>query len=346
MAIRVSQRRVDMNGTQMRWSKGADVASATALTLGTDGNYFDITGTTSITSIGGLTIGTIIKLHFDGALTLTHHATNLILPGGANITTAAGDEAEFVEYATGQWRCTNYTKAANAPGVPSDNAVTGAKIAMGSDAQGDILYNDGTDYARLGAGTSGHFLKTQGAGANPVWAAAGGGTWVLLDTQTASASATLDFTTGIDSTYDQYVFVGTAIIPTADSNFYCRVSTDGGSSYVETGSYDYVQNKVVSFGTSVDNVGASATFINLMDAVKGGDSGGAFILDLFNPSSTGIATLMKSRSVWIDYDGPYLRAGIGAGAYTPTTAVNAIRFYPSAGIITSGVIYLYGVKKT
>ena len=52
-----------------------------------------------------------------------------------------------------------------------DNAVTGAKVAMGSDAQGDVLYYNGTDYARLGAGTSGHYLKTQGTGANPVWAA-------------------------------------------------------------------------------------------------------------------------------------------------------------------------------
>lgn len=94
-----------------RWAKGADVASASALALGNDGNYFDITGTTAITSIGTKGIGTVVKVHFDGALTLTHHATNLILPGGANITTAAGDEAEFVEYGTGTWRCTNYIKA-------------------------------------------------------------------------------------------------------------------------------------------------------------------------------------------------------------------------------------------
>jgi hypothetical protein len=40
---------------------------------------------------------------------------------------------------------------------------------MGSDAQGDILYYNGSQYARLGAGTSGQYLKTQGAGANPVW---------------------------------------------------------------------------------------------------------------------------------------------------------------------------------
>jgi hypothetical protein len=93
-----------------REAKGADVASATALVLGTDGDYFDVTGTTTITSIGTLGVGTTVKLHFDDALTLTHHATDLILPGAANITTVAGYEMEFTEYATGDWRCTGYTR--------------------------------------------------------------------------------------------------------------------------------------------------------------------------------------------------------------------------------------------
>jgi hypothetical protein len=95
--------------------KGADVASAGALTLGSDGNYFDITGTTTITSIATKGIGTIVHLHFDGALTLTHDAADLVLPGAADITTAAGDEATFIEYATGDWRCINYQKAIGPP---------------------------------------------------------------------------------------------------------------------------------------------------------------------------------------------------------------------------------------
>ncbi|MGB2265195.1 MAG: hypothetical protein ACPH3C_08415, partial [Glaciecola sp.] len=102
---------LDTNSHQVRWSKGADVASAASLTLGTDGNYFDITGTTTITSIATLAVGTEVKLHFDAALTLTHNATDLILPGGANVTTAAGDEFTFVEYAAGDWRCTSYALA-------------------------------------------------------------------------------------------------------------------------------------------------------------------------------------------------------------------------------------------
>ena len=98
----------------LKLDKGADVASAAALTLGTDGNFFDITGTTTITSIGTLGIGTQVALQFDGALTLTHDATDLILPGGVDITTAAGDVAHFVEYASGDWLCTSYQPASGA----------------------------------------------------------------------------------------------------------------------------------------------------------------------------------------------------------------------------------------
>lgn len=52
----------------------------------------------------------------------------------------------------------------------ASGAITGPKIAMGSDAQGDILYHNGTNYARLAAGTAGQALTTGGASANPAWA--------------------------------------------------------------------------------------------------------------------------------------------------------------------------------
>jgi hypothetical protein len=72
--------------------KGSDVASAGTMALGL-GNFFHITGTTTITDIDFTDAynGRWAILEFDGALTLTHHATTLVLPGAANITTAAGD---------------------------------------------------------------------------------------------------------------------------------------------------------------------------------------------------------------------------------------------------------------
>ena len=111
MAIQISGTDVIGNSKQFFEVKGADVASATSLILGADGNYFDITGTTTITSIATLGVGTKVALHFDAAVTLTHDATNLILPGAANYTTAAGDELTFIEYASGDWRCVSYALA-------------------------------------------------------------------------------------------------------------------------------------------------------------------------------------------------------------------------------------------
>jgi hypothetical protein len=136
---------LDCNGAQIQWSKGSDVASATALPLLTDGNYFDVTGTATITSFnatGGA--GTQVKLHFDGACTLTHNS-DLILPGGANIVTAAGDEADFIEFAAGDYRCTSYTKASGLAVIrPAASATAAGIVELATDAE----TGTGTDAAR------------------------------------------------------------------------------------------------------------------------------------------------------------------------------------------------------
>jgi len=74
------------------WEKGSDEASGATVSLG-EGKFFHITGTTTITDIDFDTdkAGREAILTFEGILTLTHNATSLILPTGANITTAAGD---------------------------------------------------------------------------------------------------------------------------------------------------------------------------------------------------------------------------------------------------------------
>lgn len=95
---------LNVNSFLKNFPKGADIASAAALAPGNDGNAFDVTGTTAITSINSVGVGSMILLQFDGVLTLTHHATDLVLPDGANITTSAGWIGLFHEYAAGDWR--------------------------------------------------------------------------------------------------------------------------------------------------------------------------------------------------------------------------------------------------
>jgi hypothetical protein len=90
-------------------AQGADIASAGTVNLTTaTGNYVHITGTTTITAIT-LAQGAPRTVVFDGALTLTNGAS-LLLPTGANITTAAGDTAVFRGEASSVVRCVSYTR--------------------------------------------------------------------------------------------------------------------------------------------------------------------------------------------------------------------------------------------
>jgi len=101
--------------------KGADVASAGTMTLGTDGNFFDITGTTGITSITIKDVGSIVYLQFDGVLTVTD-GSNLKLAG--DLVTAAGTTLTLISDGTNWW------EIARSPGfIPTAaNALTGSIV--------------------------------------------------------------------------------------------------------------------------------------------------------------------------------------------------------------------------
>lgn len=102
---------VAMSGAAINEAVRVDVASATTTDIGAAAsNYVRITGTTTITGLGTITSARR-NVVFGGVLILTHNATSLILPTGANITTAAGDCAEFESEGSGNWRCTDYQRA-------------------------------------------------------------------------------------------------------------------------------------------------------------------------------------------------------------------------------------------
>jgi hypothetical protein len=96
--------------------QGSDIASASTINLTTaTGNLVDVTGTTTITAIT-LAQGAERWVRFTGALTLTNGAS-LVLLGGANIVTAAGDYACFRGYAAGVVRMTAFFRAAALPAL-------------------------------------------------------------------------------------------------------------------------------------------------------------------------------------------------------------------------------------
>lgn len=86
------------------------MASATLTDIGAaTSNVVAISGTTAIASLGLIAAGARRTVQFLGSLVLTHNATSLILPGNANITTAANDTAEFLSLGGGNWICLDYT---------------------------------------------------------------------------------------------------------------------------------------------------------------------------------------------------------------------------------------------
>lgn len=90
----------------------ATVASATTTDIGAASSWsVAISGTTPITRFGTVASGTLRFVRFTGALTLTHNATSLILPGTANITTAANDSLTALSLGSGNWLVYEYQKA-------------------------------------------------------------------------------------------------------------------------------------------------------------------------------------------------------------------------------------------
>jgi hypothetical protein len=71
----------------------------------------DITGALAITGLGTIAAGVVKCLKFEGAATLTHNATSLILPGAANIVCADGDVGIFISEGSGNWRCLGFMRA-------------------------------------------------------------------------------------------------------------------------------------------------------------------------------------------------------------------------------------------
>ncbi len=97
-------------------TKGGDiVAAGTTNIAGATGMFVHITGATTITAFGTAAAGVQRTLRFDEALTLTHNATSLILPTGANILTVANDTLTALSEGSGNWRVIDYQRADGTP---------------------------------------------------------------------------------------------------------------------------------------------------------------------------------------------------------------------------------------
>ena len=231
-----------------------------------------------------------------------------------------------------------------------------------------VLPKDGFDIINIGAAgdtvaIGGDSLNTnvlQDAGGNNIFTSSSGtvsstilgGGVKLLSTQNASASANISFTTGIDSTYDVYVFkyinmnpatdivnftfqAGSGYNTTMTSTYFAGYQNESGSGSGLVQPAGYGQANGTSFQALVDQLG------NLAKESCSGE------LVIFKPSSTTYVKHFLGRTQGYNGAPPGFATDIHIGGYlNTTTAITQVQFKMSSGNIAAGTIKLYGISKS
>ena len=186
--------------------------------------------------------------------------------------------------------------------------------------------------------------------ATAVGTTTGLGDLVFISRSTASSSSSVNITSGIDSTYKEYIFMFNNIHGSAASDFQINFSIDGGSNYNVTktttaisayhGENDSTPN--VYYITSHDLAQSTGAKKIMGTIYNDNDNSGSGYLHLFDPSSTTFVKHFISSTQRTDNatSNNFYTAGYG----NTTSAINAVQFTMASGNIDSGTIDLYGVN--
>ena len=222
-------------------------------------------------------------------------------------------------------------------GTPSDATVTTGKIVDGNVTLAKL--------SATGTKDSTTFLRGDNAFAVPP-----SGGLVFISGVTLSNVASTTFT-GIDSTYETYIFMLNNVVPVSDGvQLYMRTSTDGGSSY-DSGSSDYdTRSCAVNNSNNFEATGSvDSTFMGLnQGSTNIGSASGegiSLVVHLYQPSNSSLFTTMSYQGTAIYSEGS-MRPQFGSGARMATSDVDAVQFLFSSGNLESGEINMYGVVKS
>ena len=184
-------------------------------------------------------------------------------------------------------------------------------------------------------------------------AAVSGGGLNLISTQTASSSSTISFTSGIDSTYKEYIFkIYNAHASDGDTNLQFNASVDGGSNYNVTHTSTFFTARHnesdsiarVQYDTGRDEAQNTGFQKLNYDTGNDNDENVCVTLHLFDPSSTVSVKHFLVNGIDSGRSGGGSQSSFVGGYFNNTSAVNAIQFKFGAGNIDSGTFKLYGVS--
>ena len=182
-------------------------------------------------------------------------------------------------------------------------------------------------------------------------AAVSGGAMTLLETQTASSSSTISFTSGIDDTYKEYQIHIIQAHCSGDNQNLQMGFRDGSKAYDATKTTTYFNamhkedDSSTSLGYNTDQDQAQATgFLNVSEALGAdNDQCANIIITLYDPSNTTFVKHFIARTAYVHQNDRSIDAFI-AGYCNTTSAIDGVQFKMDSGNIDAGTFKLYGVS--
>jgi hypothetical protein len=188
------------------------------------------------------------------------------------------------------------------------------------------------------------------SGANGLETASAGGSLTKISTSTASSSSTIDITSGIDSTYKEYIFIFNNIHPASDNVNFTVNFRDGSSAFDATKTTTFFQasndesasNGSVNYESGRDL--AQSTGAQMLHSGVGDDSDQCIsgVLHLFDPSNTTFVKHFLYNGNNTHNSNASIQQFV-AGYCNVTAAIDGVQFAMSSGNIDSGTITMYGV---
>lgn len=198
--------------------------------------------------------------------------------------------------------------------ITEDDKVDFTSLNVASEAQGDIMYRNATEWTRLGAGTSGQVLKTGGAAANPSWV---GSMFLAGSSSPSAASETGDISISVDKNYlvvfDLKVNTNSAVVAVRVNN--------------------------ISSGTYSDTAANGVTEVTIASVSADGNIVGSFLIKSFGDDTTALITGTSTRC---DNVGQTIVTADFGGTSNDSVAVSSVELVVESGTGTlTGNVYVY-----
>lgn len=314
---------------------------------------YTVSGTT-------LTFGTAPALGTDNILARWVSAITAYTPNDNTVSTAKLQDGAVTYAKMQDVSTTSRALGRKTAGAGDVEEMTLSELLdfIGSAAQGDILYRGAASWARLGAGTPGQYLKTQGPGANPVWATvSAGGAWEFVETWTATATTSHDFDLQEDI-YCEWKFVIDGVIPNTDGVFLLmRPGYSGGTVFDSSNGFAGYQFGSIRAGTwkwaingytVIGAIGQGSVYPERGVGTAANEHAHAVITIGGLGSALPGGFVYESKCGFIDTSNDAAQDVI-TGGYTGTAerTWDSVRFLWSSGNFEAGgTITMFGLKRT